>query len=188
MLTSVFPQEKIACSLLCLVCLSVFECGAGDATQGSTQLSHISRPKIHFFLFCFAVLLGFELRASWLLGRCSTTWATPPAVFMLITFEMWSHFIPGPAWTAIFLFMLPYVAGMIGVHHCAQPNFFLGWPRTSISSTSASQGARIMALSYDTWLNLVFWGNIFYFVLRQGLTMYLRLALNSWFSCLYFWV
>jgi hypothetical protein len=25
------------------------------------------------------VVLGLKLRASWLLGRCSTTWATPPA-------------------------------------------------------------------------------------------------------------
>jgi hypothetical protein len=36
-----------------------------------------------FVLFCFVFLvLEFEIRASPLLGRCSTTWATPPALFL----------------------------------------------------------------------------------------------------------
>jgi hypothetical protein len=41
------------------------------------------------------------------------------AVFALVIFEIWSSFMPGPAWTAILLFMLPHLAGMASVCHCA---------------------------------------------------------------------
>jgi hypothetical protein len=37
--------------------------------------------KLNFIYYLFAVL-GFELRASLLLGRCSITRATPPALLM----------------------------------------------------------------------------------------------------------
>jgi hypothetical protein len=42
-------------------------------------------------LSSFFFLLGFELRASHLLGRCSTTWATPPALpfFLQQTVDLW---------------------------------------------------------------------------------------------------
>jgi hypothetical protein len=50
------------------------------------------------------VVLKFEHRASFLLGRCSTAWATPPAYFALIILETGSHFWPRPAWTVILLF------------------------------------------------------------------------------------
>jgi hypothetical protein len=46
--------------------------------------------------FGFLAVLEFELRASRLLGRCSTTWATPPALFALAVFHVQSHgFCPG---------------------------------------------------------------------------------------------
>jgi hypothetical protein len=37
----------------------------------------------HYLLFVFFVLsvLGFKLRVSCLLGKCSTAWATPPTIF-----------------------------------------------------------------------------------------------------------
>jgi hypothetical protein len=35
------------------------------------------------FFFFFLAILGFELGASLLLGRCSTTWATLPALLPL---------------------------------------------------------------------------------------------------------
>jgi hypothetical protein len=41
-------------------------------------------------LFCFAVL-GIEFRVSHMLGRCSTTWATPltpPPQSFLLVFEI----------------------------------------------------------------------------------------------------
>jgi hypothetical protein len=47
-------------------------------------LGLLSALKPHFlFCFFFFALLGFELRASCLLDRCSTTWATPPALGLL---------------------------------------------------------------------------------------------------------
>jgi hypothetical protein len=55
-------------------------------------------------LFYLAVL-GFELRASHLLG--SITWATLPALFVGIIFEIGSHFIPELSWAIIILFVLP---------------------------------------------------------------------------------
>jgi hypothetical protein len=36
----------------------------------------------------FFLVLEFELRTSHLLGRCSTTWASPPALLVLFIFEI----------------------------------------------------------------------------------------------------
>jgi hypothetical protein len=47
------------------------------------------------FFFFFLMRLGFKLRASGLLGRCSTAWATPPVHFALVLLEM------GPLWTLL---------------------------------------------------------------------------------------
>jgi hypothetical protein len=44
---------------------------------------------------CFSVVLGFELRASSLLGTWSTICATPPAFFSLVIF---SHRVPLLGW------------------------------------------------------------------------------------------
>jgi hypothetical protein len=52
-------------------------------------------------------VLGIEL-ALCLLGRRSTTWASLPALFVLVIFEIGSHFIPRLAWTVILLFVLPH--------------------------------------------------------------------------------
>jgi hypothetical protein len=48
-------------------------------------------------------VLGFELWASHLLGRCSTTWATL-ALLALVILEIGSPFLPRPAWSAFLLF------------------------------------------------------------------------------------
>jgi hypothetical protein len=56
-------------------------------------LSHASSQSLSWLSRSFLGLgrvLGFELRALGLLGRCSTTWATLPALFVGI-FEMGSH-------------------------------------------------------------------------------------------------
>jgi hypothetical protein len=71
------------------------------------------------------VVLGFELRALCLQGKNSTFWVTPLALFVLVILEIGSHFLPTLSWTTNFLFytshfMLPTVAGMTGVCHCAQ--------------------------------------------------------------------
>jgi hypothetical protein len=53
-------------------------------------------------LFFFSVLV-FELRASCLLGMPSTIRAIPPILFVLVIFEMGSHFFDQPAYTMIIL-------------------------------------------------------------------------------------
>jgi hypothetical protein len=65
-------------------------------------------------------VLGVELRDSSLQGRCFITPVMLPALFALVIFEIGSHFMPGPAWTVIFLFVLPCIARMMSKHHHAQ--------------------------------------------------------------------
>jgi hypothetical protein len=48
----------------------------------------------------------FELSVLHLLGWCSISWATLPALFALLIFGMGSHFMPRPACTSILLFTL----------------------------------------------------------------------------------
>jgi hypothetical protein len=78
--------------------------------------------KTLFVIYFFAVL-EFELRAQHLLGRHSTTWSTPPALFAPFMSEIGSHFMPGLAWTTVLLFMLP---GLLGWQAWpATPSFYL---------------------------------------------------------------
>jgi hypothetical protein len=77
------------------------------------------------FPFCVCVCVcvwywGLNL-ALCLLDKRATTWATLPALFVLIIFEIGSHFIPRLDWTTVNLFVLPSVAGMTGMYHLAQP-------------------------------------------------------------------
>jgi hypothetical protein len=100
-------------------------------------------------------MLGFELRALLLLGRCSTMWARLPAIFALITSETGPHFLPRPVWTAMLCYtscchwddrlILPrpaFFSAEMGVLWC----FCLVWPPTTILPISASQVARITAV------------------------------------------
>jgi hypothetical protein len=59
--------------------------------------------------FFFLALFGFELRALHSLGRCSTTWATSPALsaFRYFLNKVFLAFLPRLAWTLILLFLLP---------------------------------------------------------------------------------
>jgi hypothetical protein len=52
----------------------------------------------------FLVVVGFEFRASHLLGRHSSAWVMLLSFFVLVIFEIGSHFLPGLAWTTILLF------------------------------------------------------------------------------------
>jgi hypothetical protein len=58
-------------------------------------------------LFIRLTVLGIEVRALYLLGKCSTTQITLPALFALVTLEIGSCFKPGLAWTTVLLFVLP---------------------------------------------------------------------------------
>jgi hypothetical protein len=64
------------------------------------MLQTLYKHLIYLFLFLsclFLVVLEFELRDSHLLGSCSTTLATIPALFVLCIFEIRYHFLPGLA-------------------------------------------------------------------------------------------
>jgi hypothetical protein len=61
--------------------------------------------------------LGVELRALFFLGKHSTICAKLPSLFAQIIFDEESHFVPRLAWTIIFLFVFPSVAG--GVRHAS---------------------------------------------------------------------
>jgi hypothetical protein len=50
----------------------------------------------------------------------------PPTLFTLVGFEIGSHFLPRPVWTAILLFVFPEVAGMTSAYFHAQL-FLLIW-------------------------------------------------------------
>jgi hypothetical protein len=104
------------------------------------------------FVYFFGAVPGFNLRASCLLGRCSTTWATPltPSsfcIFALIIFQrvwvgldsdcvifppMACHNPPDLLigmdlthlllWLSSVLVFASVVAGIIEICHCAQPH------------------------------------------------------------------
>jgi hypothetical protein len=62
---------------------------------------------IYTAFFFTLVVLGFERGASWLLGWCSTIWATPPALYALAILEIWSHFSLGwpELWSSCLCFL-----------------------------------------------------------------------------------
>jgi hypothetical protein len=65
-----------------------------------------------FFFFCSS---GFELRALWLLGKCSTTWAAPQSFFILVYFSgRVSCFCRGPTLDCNLLSMASCVTGITG--------------------------------------------------------------------------
>jgi hypothetical protein len=110
------------------------------------------------------MLLEFELSALCLLGRHSASWAIPPILFALVAFEIGFCFLPGSAWTLIFLFyvflhswddryMPPYPAFSVEMGICVL-FFCLSWLGTMILSVLASQVARITDVNYCTWLPL----------------------------------
>jgi hypothetical protein len=108
-----------------------------------------------YFSFCGGAVLGFELSASCLLGRCSTAWAIPSALFALVCLETGSYFLPRQAWTLILLFY---------TSHCSWDdrhtppscywlrwdlrNFSLCWPWTEILLISASLVATVTAVNH----------------------------------------
>jgi hypothetical protein len=50
--------------------------------------AYIRIYKIYVYIYIFFAALEFQLRVSWFLGRCSTTCATLPALFVLGIFQM----------------------------------------------------------------------------------------------------
>jgi hypothetical protein len=108
-------------------------------------------------LFFLMAILMVELKALLLPGRYSTTWATPPVLFILIIFKIRSHFMPSPAWTTF------HRAGMTDIcHHTSHwlrwgpVNFLLGLAANC--DPSASWLARMTVLNHCTWLLPSFFG------------------------------
>jgi hypothetical protein len=99
---------------------------------------------------------GFELRALYLVGRCFTTEAMPPALFTLVILDMGSRFLPKPAWTRILLYYASHLAwdnrhtplcppiGWDGVSW----SLCLGWAWIAILWISGSQVTRIIDMSH----------------------------------------
>jgi hypothetical protein len=104
--------------------------------------------------FFGGIVLGIQLRATYLLDGLSTTLAMPPAIFVLAVSEIGSHFSPMVAWTAILLFMFPCRTGMTGTYQRCLAIGWDGilqtfhWAGLKLSqSISTSQVARIIGLS-----------------------------------------
>jgi hypothetical protein len=101
------------------------------------------------------VLLGFELRASHLVGSHSTTWAMLPPLFSLVIFDIGSHFLPRLNWNRDPpCLSLPHSwanshvsphpdIGWDGILWTICPS----WPQIAILLISASQVAKITGLS-----------------------------------------
>jgi hypothetical protein len=59
--------------------------------QNENSISRIAIGISEVAFFFFLVVLGFEFRASHLLGRWSTTWAMPQPISEVIYFEGWAY-------------------------------------------------------------------------------------------------
>jgi hypothetical protein len=94
-------------------------------------------------IFFFSLWYWGLIRASCLWHRCATTWATFSALFALVNLEIGSRFLPRPARSLVLLLMLSTLAGMIFMHHYAQPLVEMGfwqtfcpsWPQTASSKS-----------------------------------------------------
>jgi hypothetical protein len=136
---------------------------------------HNTWQRIHFY-FC----TGVWLRTSCSLGRCSTTWAKPPALFTLVILEIVSIsaqaglddeppiYASGSSWDD--RCMPPYPA--LSVEMKSHKFFCLGWPWTVILLNSASCIAGMTGAHHCTQLLVEMGG-------RGILKIFLfRLALN----------
>jgi hypothetical protein len=83
-----------------------------------------------FFFFFFLTVLEFALRTLCLLGRYSSTWTTPPALFALVIFQRESYTF-SPVWpqTMIFLCNSSQVIGIADECHYV---YLVLWARFSL--------------------------------------------------------
>jgi hypothetical protein len=103
---------------------------------------------------------------GFMLVRCSTASAMPPALLALVILETESHFLPRLAWTAIFLF---YASCHCWDDRCAHHYdqlfsvFCPGWPGTTIQPISVSQVSMITRMSH--WHPIYFLHYLFIYLL-----------------------
>jgi hypothetical protein len=114
---------------------------------------------LSIYLF-FLAFLEFELKALHLPCRCSTTWALPPALFALASFqvescdfclELDSYLNPTSygllcSWDHSHI----TITGLFWII-CWDGVSLFAWPRTAILLISASQVTGITDLSHHTW-------------------------------------
>jgi hypothetical protein len=69
--------------------------------------------------FFFLAALGFELRVSYFFGRCSTIWATPPALCCVGYFwvKVSQTICLSWLWTMVLLISAFWVARIMGMSH-----------------------------------------------------------------------
>jgi hypothetical protein len=104
-----------------------YRCAPWRASTLCSWVGVRQRPQAHL-QFCSLLLLlsfvvmGFQPRALHLLGRCSTTWATYPALFVLDIFLIGSRiFCPGQLGAHVNSpIYISFVAGMTDQCHHAQ--------------------------------------------------------------------
>jgi hypothetical protein len=101
------------------------------------------------------MLVGLELRALYLLGllsRCSTSWATPPALFCIGVFEIGFCKLFASGWlrTAILLISASWVARITGMSH---------WHLASVYALSPENQRREVSALIDlwTWEAVIIW-------------------------------
>jgi hypothetical protein len=126
--------------------------------------SHVSNKMccglfVLLIVYLFIAILGFELKALYLLSRYSITWARSPALLALVIFPADSHTF---SWAGLDL-NLPVCAscivGVIGMNHHTRVigwdgfplTFCLGWPWTTILLISASWVDRFKDVSHHIW-------------------------------------
>jgi hypothetical protein len=112
---------------------------------------------------------------GFMLVRCSTASAMPPALLALVILETESHFLPRLAWTAIFLF---YASCHCWDDRCAHHYdqlfsvFCPGWPGTTIQPISVSQVSMITRMSH--WHPIYFLHYLFIYLFIAVLGLELR--------------
>jgi hypothetical protein len=121
---TVFTHMLVVCFLVCSTFLLYLKCSFWDhfpssqsANLGSSFSKGLWEVKTQllcvrhclalsfFFVFIYLGVLGFELRASHLVVRHCTAWATLPAFFAPVILEIKSCFLHRWAWTEILLFL-----------------------------------------------------------------------------------
>jgi hypothetical protein len=98
---------------------------------------HVGLFCVVFFLLLSVVVLGIQFRALCLLGKHSTTWATIPALFVLVIY-LFFMFWPRAVLDCDHVICVSIVAGITDMYHYTQLvcwdergvllTFSLGWP------------------------------------------------------------